>query len=76
MRPGILTAVRFEMRAYGTRDEIEATLHSAYLGRRSERRILEIEQAARELWRGADRVICSGIVYIVTDDDDGGLSPE
>lgn len=70
MTAGTLAAVRFEFRAYGTRAEIEAALHSAFLGKRSARRLAEIEQAARELFRGAESVTAGNIVYVVVEDDE------
>lgn len=48
--------MRYETRAYGTRDEVEAELKNAYLASRSPRRQGEAEAAARAFFEG-DRYI-------------------
>lgn len=61
--------MRYESRAYGTREEIEALLQQGYsTPGRSRRRLDEIEEAVIELRNGAEEIRYGQTLYIVEDD--------
>lgn len=59
--------MRYEARAYGTRDEIARELRNGQTGHRSERKVRELQTALEELEAGAERVRVRHTVYVVTD---------
>lgn len=60
--------MRWEFRGYGTRDEIEQILKSAYEAQgRSPRRQAEAEEAGRAFLRGASEVTLGHTVYVIED---------
>lgn len=63
---GMLFGVRYEFRAYGTREEIEAVLRNAYEAPgRSERRREESRLAAIEFFHGATEIESGNTIYVV-----------
>lgn len=63
--------MKYEARAYGTRQEIADELTNGMGGHRSARKMRELEQALGELRDGADRVRVRHTVYVVTDPAEG-----
>jgi len=59
--------MRYEARAYGTRDEIIKELNNNLGGHRSERRQAESRAAIEALQSGADTVVAGKIHYFVED---------
>lgn len=57
--------MRYEARAYGTRDEIIRELRNNLGGHRSERRQAESAAAIEALQAGADTITAGKIMYIV-----------
>lgn len=60
--------MRYEAKAYGTREEIIAELQNNLGAQRSDRRQQESADAIAELENGAESVQVGHIHYVVTDD--------
>lgn len=60
--------MRYEARAYGTRQEIIAELQNNLGAQRSDRRRQQSAEAIAELESGADSIQVGHIHYVVTDD--------